>query len=512
MSRDRPALRAARHTPGAGSMPRYEHYIAGCWTPPEQGEYLASTDPSTAEPWYEFARGREGDAQRAVRAAHDAFHAPAWRELSQARRGALLRRLATLVAEHAEYLAGIETCDNGKLLVEMRGQLTGLPEHLHYYAGLATQVSGETIPGPHPAVLNYTLREPLGVVVAITPWNSPLLLTVSKVGPALAAGNTVVVKPSEHTSASVLELALLVEEAGFPPGVFNVVTGLGAEAGRAVAEDARVAKVSFTGGTSTGAGLARSCAGRFVRTTLELGGKSPHLVFPDADLDQAATGIVAGVFAAAGQSCVAGSRVLVARALHDELAHRVAEQARAIRVGDPLEATTQVGPLATEQQRARVEEYVALGIAEGARVLTGGGRASVPGLPGYFVEPTIFVGGDNAMRLCQEEIFGPVVAFLPFDSEETAVALANSSRYGLAAGVWTAELSRAHRVAARLDAGTVWINSYRSTSPMSPRSGFKDSGMGIEHSRHVMAEYTRLKSVWVETRAGHVDDPFILRT
>ncbi|MCR1781325.1 aldehyde dehydrogenase [Nocardioides carbamazepini] len=495
-----------------GPLPRYEHFVAGSWMPPGGGRYLESTDPTSAQPWYEFARGDEDDARLAVGAAYEAFHDSSWRDLPQSRRSSLLRRLAGLVHEHVEDLALTETLDNGKLLSEMRGQLASLPAHLHYYAGLAEQLCGETVPGPHPAILNYTLREPLGVVVAITPWNSPLLLTTSKIGPALAAGNTVVVKPSEHTSASVLRLAPLFEEAGFPPGVFNVVTGLGREVGQALVEDSRVAKVSFTGSTHTGSELAASCGARFVRTTLELGGKSPHLVFPGADLDQAAVGIVAGVFAAAGQSCVAGSRVLVPRSLHDELAERVVERARSIRIGDPLEPATQLGQLATAQQLARVEEYVALGVAEGARVLTGGDRRSIAGLAGYFMEPTVFVGGDNRMRLCQEEIFGPVVTFISVDSEDEAIDLANHTRYGLAAGVWTADLSRAHRVAARLDAGTVWINTYRCTSPMSPRSGFKDSGIGIEHSAHSMAEYTRLKSVWVETREGFADDPFVLRT
>ncbi|GEB50049.1 aldehyde dehydrogenase [Streptomyces cacaoi] len=495
-------------------LPRHDHYIAGSWVPPAAGTYLPSVNPATGAVWYETARGDAEDARRAVEAAAAAFSDPAWRDLPQPRRGALLRRVAELIGEHAEELARTETLDNGKLLTEMRAQLASLPEYFHFYAGLADKPHGQTVPAARREILNYTVREPLGVVVAITPWNSPLLLTATKIAPALAAGNTVVVKPSEHTSASLLGLVPLFEKAGFPPGVVNVVTGYGDEIGGPLTEDPRVAKVSFTGSTATGSRIAASCASRFVRTTLELGGKSPNIVFDDANVADAATGVVAGVFAAAGQTCVAGSRVFAHRAVYDEVVERVADKARSLRLGDPLDPGTQLGPLAIESQRDRVEEYVRLGRSEGARIVTGEQRPDAgSGLAdGFYYRPTVFVDAANTMRLCQEEIFGPVVAVMPFDTEDELVALANGTEYGLAAGVWTRDLARAHRVSARLDAGTVWVNTYRSMSPMSPRSGFKSSGMGIEHGTEAMDEYTRLKSVWINTDEGPADDPFVLRS
>ncbi|MEU6553228.1 aldehyde dehydrogenase [Streptomyces sp. NPDC046915] len=494
------------------TLPRHQHYISGEWSAPASGEYFASLNPTTAEPWYEAASGTAEDVDRAVAAARTAFEDARWRDLSQTRRGRLLRNLADLIGEHAEELARTETLDNGKLLREMRAQLAGLPEYFHYYAGLADKIHGEVVPGASRDLLNYTLREPVGVVGAITPWNSPLLLTATKLAPALAAGNTVVVKPSEHTSASLLALAPLFEKAGFPPGVVNVVTGFGATAGAPLTEHPDVAKVTFTGSTETGRRIARTCADRFVRCTLELGGKSPNIVFPDADLPSAAMGVVAGVFAAAGQTCVAGSRVLVHEDVYDEILERVVARAATIRIGDPLDEATELGPLALAEQLAKVESYVKLGLAEGGKVAVGGARPDTGGLGGWFYSPTVFTGTDNSMRICQEEIFGPVATVMPFASEEEALAIANDSVYGLAAGVWTRDVNRVHRMAARLEAGTVWANTYRSMSPMSPRSGFRSSGTGVEHGTEVMREYTRLKSVWINTSEEPVGDPFVLRS
>ncbi|GAA3724645.1 aldehyde dehydrogenase [Spinactinospora alkalitolerans] len=460
---------------------------------------------------YEAAEGTKTDVERAVAAAQAAFRDPAWRDLSQTRRGALLRRMGDLIGENAERLALEESRDNGKLLREMRAQLAGLPEYFYYYAGLADKIHGQVIPAAQPSLLNYTVREPVGVVGAITPWNSPLLLTATKLAPALAAGNTIVVKPSEHTSASLLTLAPLFEQAGFPPGVVNVVTGDGAKAGAALVEHPDVAKVSFTGSSATGAAIAQTCGSRLVRATLELGGKSPNIVFADADLASAAMGIVAGIFAAAGQTCVAGSRVFVQREVYDEVVSKVRDRAAAIRVGDPLDAATELGPLATADQRDKVEEYVRIGVEEGATLLYGGKRPQVQG-DGFYFEPTIFVDTANDARICREEIFGPVVVIMPFDSEEEVTALANATEYGLAAGVWTRDLNRAHRMAANLEAGTVWINTYRSMSPMSPREGFGSSGLGVEHGTEVVKEYTRIKSVWVNTSEEPTGDPFVLRS
>ncbi|MGJ6121109.1 aldehyde dehydrogenase [Mycolicibacterium sp. Y3] len=494
------------------SEPRkLQHFIGGEHTAPDSGEYFPSTNPATREVLYEAARGNATDIDAAVRSATDTFHDPRWRDLSQTKRGHLLRRLGDLIGEHAEELARSESLDNGKLLREMRGQLTTLPEYYYYYAGLADKIQGDVIPTSDRRVLNYTMREALGVVGAITPWNSPLTLTTSKLAPALCAGNTVVIKPSEYTSATVLKLAELVIEAGFPPGAINVVTGFGVEAGQPLVDHPGLAKISFTGSTATGSRIASATAGRFIGATLELGGKSPNIVFDDADIANAAVGVVAGIFAAAGQTCIAGSRVFAQRAVYDELLERVADRARSIRMGNPLDDATELGPLAFEDQRDKVASYVELGRSEGARVLTGG-RATDGGLGGFFYEPTVLVDVDNQMRVVREEIFGPVAAIMPFDTEDEVVALANDTDYGLAAGVWTTNLARAHRMAGRLEAGTIWVNTYRAMSPMSPRQGFKSSGVGIEHGTETMKEYTRLKSVWINTDEGPVPDPFVMRS
>ncbi len=490
---------------------KLQHFIGGEQVQPASGEYFESTNPATCASLYQAARGNADDVDRAVASAREAFEDPRWRDLSQTRRGHLLRRLGDLVGEHAEELARMETQDNGKLLREMRGQLATLPDYYYYYAGLADKIHGDFVPTSDRKVLNYTAREPLGVVGAITPWNSPLTLTSSKLAPALCAGNTVVVKPSEYTSATILKLAELVVQAGFPPGAVNVVTGFGAEAGQALVDHHDLAKISFTGSTATGSRIAAATASRFIGSTLELGGKSPNIVFEDANVANAAMGVIAGIFAAAGQTCIAGSRVFAHRAVYDELLERVTERAQRIRIGDPLEASTELGPLAFEDQRNKVAGYVDLGRSEGARVVTGG-RPSDGGLGGYFYEPTILVDVDNSMRVVREEIFGPVLAVMPFETEEEVVRLANDTEYGLAAGVWTSNLSRAHRMAARLDAGTVWVNTYRAMSPMSPRQGFKSSGVGVEHGTETMKEYTRLKSVWINTSEEPVADPFMMRS
>ncbi|ASJ18253.1 aldehyde dehydrogenase [Corynebacterium stationis] len=490
---------------------RINHFINGESVAPSENDYLESTNPATLDVLYEFARGSEKDVERAVNAADDAFRNPAWAGLTQTQRGYLLRKLGDVIGENADELARLESLDNGKLLREMKGQLKGVPEYLYYYGGLADKIQGSQIPANSLDIINFTQREPLGVVGAITPWNSPLTLTISKLAPALAAGNTLVIKPSEYTSRTIVRLAELAYEAGFPAGVVNVVTGLGGEAGAALVSNHKLAKISFTGSTATGSSIAAQTASRFIGSTLELGGKSPNIVFEDANVANAAVGVIAGIFAAAGQTCIAGSRVFAHRSVYDELVERVTERASTIIIGDPLEDKTELGPLAFKSQLEKVESYVGIGVDEGATLRYGGKRPDV-GLPGYFFEPTVLTETNNDMRVCQEEIFGPVAAIMPFDTEEEVLRLANDTEYGLAAGVWTSNLQRAMRMSQKLDAGTIWLNTYRAMSPMSPRQGFKNSGVGIEHGLESINEYTRLKSVWINTNEDPVADPFILRS
>lgn len=489
---------------------RIGHFIDGEYREPSDGSYFESTNPATLEVLYEAARGNQEDVRTAVDAARRTFESSAWQRTTPTQRGHLLRRLGDAVAANAEELARFESLDNGKLLREMRGQLKSLPEYLYYYAGLADKVQGSQIPTNSPEVLNFTQREALGVVGAITPWNSPLTLTVSKLAPALAAGNTMVIKPSEYTSRTILRLAELTVEAGFPVGAVNAVAGLGGEAGAALVDNPRIAKISFTGSTKTGSAIAASAASRFIGCTLELGGKSPNIVFEDADVPNAAMGVVAGIFAAAGQTCIAGSRVFAHRSVYDELLERVSERASSIKIGDPLDDGTELGPLAFEEQLAKVRSYIELGVNEGASVHSGGERPDIE-LPGYFLQPTVLTEATNEMRVCREEIFGPVAAIMPFDTEDEVLHLANDTNYGLAAGVWTSNLQRAMRMAQRLEVGTIWLNTYRAMSPMSPRQGFKESGVGVEHGLESMNEYTRLKSIWINTDEGPVADPFVMR-
>ena len=480
--------------------------VGGEWVDARSGETFESVDPFTAQPWATVPRAGPEDVDAAVRAARAAFDDGPWGRAPAKERARLLRRLAELVDERALDIATVEVTDNGKLLREMEQQLRGLPDYLHYWAGAADKIHGETIPGPTKDWLIYTVREPAGVVAAITPWNSPVLLMTWKLAPALAAGCTIVVKPAEQAPASTLEFARLVEEAGFPPGVVNIVTGFGPDAGAPLASHPGVDKVAFTGSTAVGTAVMKGAAEHLARVTLELGGKSPNVVFADADLEAAANGVVAGIFAATGQTCMAGSRLLVEDAVHDELLERVVARAEQVRLGDPLQAETEMGPVAFEEHLANVQRRIAAAEAEGAQLVTGGRR---PDHEGFFIQPTVFAGVSNEMSIGREEVFGPVLSVLRFSGEEEAVRMANDTPFGLAAGVWTSDLRRAHRVAHAIRAGTVWVNAYRSVGPMAPFGGFKASGIGRENGLEALHEYTEVKTVWVEL-GGATRDPFKL--
>ena len=490
---------------------RFQNVVGGQPRASVTGRWLASTNPYTGREWAEIPNCGLDDVNAAVEAAHHAFNKGPWASLSATSRGKLLRRLGDLIARDAEKLAEIEVRDNGKLFAEMAGQLRYIPEWFYYFGGLADKIEGGVLPSDKPDIFSYTKREPLGVVVAITPWNSPLLLLSWKLAPALAAGNTVVIKPSEFTSCSTLALMELVKEAGFPDGVINTVTGFGSEIGAALVEHPQVAKVAFTGGDATGAAVYAAAAKGIKHVTLELGGKSPNIVFADANIDNAVRGAISGIFAASGQSCIAGSRLLVQRSVYEEVSAKVVAFAKSARLGDPMERTTQVGPITTEQQREKVLRYIDVARGEGARCLLGGGKPRAPDLDcGWFVEPTIFGDVSNSMRIAREEVFGPVLSIIPFEDDNEAIEIANDSIYGLASGVWTSNIRRALVMADKIRAGTVWVNTYRAISFLAPFGGYKQSGVGRESGQAAIEEYLQTKCVWINLAEG-VPDPFVLR-
>ncbi|MBN3786616.1 aldehyde dehydrogenase [Burkholderia sp. Ac-20353] len=492
-------------------MQRYFHFVDGERREPASGQWFQSDNPFTGQPWAEIARGNEADADLAVRAAHRAFVSGEWRDLSASARGQLLCRLADRLADEAARLAEVEVRDNGKLYAEMHAQLQYLPQWYRYYGGLADKIQGDVIPLDKKGYFNFTRREPLGVVAIITPWNSPLMLLAWKLAPALAAGCTTVIKPSEFTSASTLEFVELLHQVGFPRGVVNVVTGFGNEVGSALVSHPLVRKVTFTGADSTGRRINEQAARDFKHVSLELGGKSPNIVFDDANLDDAVYGAVSGIFAATGQTCIAGSRLLVQSKVHDEIVERVVALARTARMGNPMDAGTQVGPITTRPQYDKVLHYIDVARSEGASLALGGRAATRAECgDGWFVEPTIFTGVRNDMRIAQEEVFGPVLSVIRFDTDDEAVAIANDVRFGLGAGVWTSDIGRAFRMSERIESGTVWVNTYRAVSYMSPFGGYKDSGLGRENGIDAVHEYLQTKSVWINTGAP-TGNPFVLR-
>ena len=492
-------------------MQQFQMYIDGEFVNASSGKWFETYNPFTGEPWAEVARGDADDADRAVHAAHKALTDGPWPQLTASQRGMLLHRLGDLVARDATKLAELEVRDNGKLIAEMQGQLNYLPQWCYYFGGLADKIQGAAIPVDKKGYLNYTRHEPVGVVVAITPWNSPLLLLAWKLAPALAAGCTLVVKPSKHTSASTLEFVKLIAEAGFPPGVVNVVSGSGQDVGAPLVEHPLVNKISFTGSDANGRVINQAAAKTFKRVTLELGGKSPNIVFDDANPEDAVNGVISGIFAATGQTCIAGSRLLLQESIHDTFVEKLLALAKIARLGDPSRMETQVGPVTTRPQYEKILSYIDIAKNEGAELLMGGGPAIRPECgSGWFIEPTIFAGVQNHMRIAQEEVFGPVLSIIKFNDEDEALAIANDVRFGLAAGVWTSDIGRAIRMSERIKAGTVWVNTYRAVSYLSPFGGYKDSGLGRENGMEAIYEYLQVKSVWINAGAP-TGNPFVLR-
>ncbi len=488
--------------------PHYQLLIEGTWTEGANGQVMTSQNPATGEAWASFACAAPEDVDRAISAARRSLNDPAWRDLTQTARGKLLFRLAELIEQNADRIGEIETKDSGKLLAETASQTAYVGDYYRYYAGLADKIEGAVLPIDKPNLHVFTRREPIGVVVAIVPWNAQMFLTATKLGPALAAGCSVVLKASEIAPAPMLEFARLVEEAGFPPGVVSVITGDAENCAIPLTRHPDVDRIAFTGGPETARHVVRNSAENFAVTTLELGGKSPILVFDDANLDGAANGLIAGNFGASGQSCVAGSRGLIHRPILDALAARVEEKMKDVVVGDPLNAATHIGPLCTNAQIANIKTVLAKSSDQGARIRFGGAPLD---RPGNFMAPTLVECASPETETLKVEMFGPVMSLLPFDTEEEAIALANDTPFGLGSGVFTENVARAHRVSSRLKAGICWINTYRAVSPIAPFGGYNQSGYGREAGIEAIQDYTRTKTVWLNTSDQPMSNPFVMR-
>ena len=491
-------------------MNEYQLYIDGDFCEASDGNRFESVNPATGEVWATAPAATEADGDRAVRGARRALIEGDWPAMTATQRGHLLYRLADLVADAAHHLGSVETTDSGKLAAETRAQSAYVSDYYRYYAGLADKIQGDTLPIDKPDLHVYTTREPLGVVAAIVPWNAEMFLTATKGGPALAAGNTVVIKASEVAPAPLLEFARVIDEVGFPPGVVNLITGFGEPCGRALTSHLMVDKVAFTGGVDTARHVVANTVHNLAPVTLELGGKSPILVFDDADFESAVNGAVAGNFGASGQSCVAGSRVFVQSGIHDEFVAEVVRRAEQIRIGDPLATETQMGPLATQAQRDRIESVVADSIAQGATLHTGGGRPDDLD-SGWYYRPTVLGCPDQDVRSTQVELFGPVMSVLKFNTEDEAVVMANDTNFGLGAGIFTRDVSRVHRTARAIRSGIVWVNTYRAISPIAPFGGFGDSGSGRESGVDAINEFTTTKTVWINTSTEPMANPFTMR-
>ncbi len=489
-------------------MEHFKHYINGKFS--SGSERFETLNPANGMPWATFPSATEDESNFAIESAHKALYDGAWSSLTPTQRGKLIHRLGDLISEHASELGDLETRDSGKLAVETRAQSSYVSDYYYYYAGLADKIQGEVLPIDKPDMRVFTTREPIGVVVAIVPWNAQLFLSATKIAPALAAGNTLVVKASEQAPAALFKFAELVEKSGFPPGVINIITGFAEPCGRVLTTHPKVARIAFTGGTEVARNIVRNSAENFAHVSLELGGKSPMLIFEDCNIDGAVNGIIAGNFGASGQSCVAGSRVFIQRSIHSKIVDKIKERAKNIIVGDPLDSDTQVGPLATKLQVERALSVVKQSIKQGASLIFGGDKPSHK-KEGWYFEPTLLDCPNQEFDCVKTELFAPVISVIAFDTEEEAIRMANDSAYGLGAGVFTENLARAHRVSEKIQSGIVWINTYRAISPIAPFGGVKQSGGSREAGIDAIHEYTRTKTTWINTSSEPMSNPFIMR-
>ena len=489
-------------------MEQFKHYINGKFS--SGVDHFETLNPANGKPWATFPAASEEESNMAIESAHDALYKGPWAEYTATERGKLLHKLGDLISKHANELGELETRDSGKLAIETRSQSKYVADYYYYYAGLADKIQGEVLPIDKPNMRVFTTREPIGVVVAIVPWNAQLFLSATKIAPALAAGNTVVVKASEQAPAALFKLAELVDKAGFPAGVINILTGFGEPCGRIITSHPKVARVAFTGGSEVAKHIVRNTAENFAHVSLELGGKSPMLIFDDCDIEGAVNGIIAGNFGASGQSCVAGSRVFIQKSIHSKILRKIKERAKAIIVGDPLDKKTQVGPLATAHQVERAHDVIDKSLKQGAKIVFGGKRPDHLS-EGWYFEPTLLDCPNQTIDCVSTELFAPVISAITFDTEEEAIEMANDSDFGLGAGVFTENLARAHRVSQKIHSGIVWVNTYRAISPISPFGGFKQSGGSREAGMDAIHEYTRTKTTWINTSPEPMGNPFVIR-
>ena len=489
-------------------MKHFKHFINGKFS--EGSEKFETLNPANGKPWATFPAASEEESIFAIESAHNALYEGQWSKLNATQRGKLIHRLGDLIAKNASELGELETRDSGKLAVETKAQSSYVADYYYYYAGLADKIQGEVLPIDKPNMQVFTTREPIGVVVAIVPWNAQLFLSATKIAPALAAGNTIVVKASEQAPAALFKFAELVHECGFPPGVINIITGFADPCGKTLTTHPKVARIAFTGGTEVARHIVRNSAENFAHVSLELGGKSPMIIFEDCNIDGAVNGIIAGNFGASGQSCVAGSRVFIQRSIHSKVVELIKQRAKKIIVGNPLDSKTQVGPLATIHQVERASKVINDSVKQGANLVFGGKPPSQL-KEGWYFEPTLLDCTSQEFDCVKTELFAPVISVIAFDTEEEAIAMANDSDYGLGSGVFTENLARAHRVSAKIHSGIVWINTYRAISPISPFGGVKQSGGSREAGIDAIHEYTRTKTTWINTSSEPMSNPFIMR-